>query len=126
MYIGDSLGRVLKLGASTSDAGTPITSYFITKPFTNATMSQRQRWLKLWLYAEIPVGSTVNIYLSTSKDGNDFNLVHTVAGSGTNVERIIVPVRSVVLENTVRVKVEAIGPVRFHELVRRVRQLPLF
>ncbi|WP_231578308.1 hypothetical protein NYE80_23985 [Paenibacillus sp. FSL H7-0357] len=126
LYIGDSTGRVLKMFTSSDDAGTPITAYFITKPFSNSTLSRRQRWIKLWMYAEIPVGTTVNVYLSTTKDGNDFNLVHTVAGSGTGVQRVIIPVRSVVLENTVRVKIEMIGPCKIHELVREVRQLPLF
>lgn len=126
MYIGDSLGRVLKLGASTSDGGTPISWSITTKPFTNPTMSQRQRWLKLWLYAEIPAGTTVNVYLSTTKDGNDFNLVHTVSGPLSVTERIIIPVRSVVLQNTVRVKITGTGPATIHELVRQVRQLPLF
>ncbi|MEK4882562.1 hypothetical protein [Paenibacillus sp. FSL R5-0908] len=126
MYIGDSLGRVLKLDSSTNDAGSPVSWSFTTKPFTNPTMSQRQRWLKLWLYAEIPVGTTVNIYLSTTKDGNDFNLVHTVTGTGSKVERIIIPVRSVVLENTVRVKISGTGPAKIHELVRQIRQLSLF
>ncbi|WP_256701670.1 hypothetical protein [Paenibacillus sp. P3E] len=126
MYIGDSLGRVLKLGASTADAGTPISWSFTTKPFTNPTMSQRQRWLKLWLYAEIPTGTTVNVYLSTTKNGNDFNLVHTVSGPLSVTDRIIIPVRSVVLQNTVRVKISGTGPATIHELVREVRQLPLF
>ncbi|OMC79598.1 hypothetical protein BK125_04780 [Paenibacillus odorifer] len=126
MYIGDSLGRVLKLDSSTNDAGSPVSWSFTTKPFTNPTMSQRQRWLKLWLYAEIPVGTTINIYLSTTKDGNDFTLVHTVTGSGSKVERIIIPVRSVVLENTVRVKISGTGSAKIHELVRQIRQLSLF
>lgn len=126
MYIGDSLGRVLKLDTSTNDAGTPISWSFTTKPFTNPTMSRRQRWLKMWMYAEIPTGTTINVYLSTSKDGNDFNLVHTAAGTGSGVERIIIPVRSVVLENTVRVKISGTGPAKIHELVRQVRQLSLF
>jgi hypothetical protein len=126
MYIGDSLGRVLKLGSSTDDAGTPISWSFTTKPFTNPTMSQRQRWLKLWLYAEIPTGTTINVYLSTTKDGNDFNLVHTVTGPKTTADRIIIPVRSVVLENTVRIRITGTGPATIHEIVRLVRQLPLF
>lgn len=126
LYIGDSTGRVLKLGDGTTDAGTPINWYMVTKPFTNLVMSQRQRWLKLWLYAEIPTGTTVNVFLSKTKDGNDFELVHTMTGTGAKVERIIIPVRSVVLENTVRVKISGAGPAKIHELVRQVRQLPLF
>ncbi|OME12780.1 hypothetical protein [Paenibacillus odorifer] len=126
LYVGDATGRVLKLDNSQNDAGAPISWYLVTKAFTNPVMSQRQRWLKMWLYAEIPVGTTINIYLSTTKDGNDFNLVHTVVGTGTKVERVIIPVRSVVLENTVRVKISGTGPAKIHELVRQVRQLPLF
>lgn len=126
LYIGDSAGRVLKMFTAADDAGEPISWSFTTKPFTNPTMSQRQRWLKLWLYAEVPVGTTINIYLSSTKDGNDFNLVHTATGTGAGVQRIIIPVRSVVLENTVRVKVTGTGPAKIHELVREVRQLSLF
>lgn len=126
LYIGDSAGRVLKMYTASDDAGTPISWSFTTKPFTNPTMSRRQRWIKMWLYAEIPAGTTINVYLSTTKDGNDFNLVHTATGTGSGVERIIIPVRSVVLENTVRVKVSGTGPAKIHELVRQVRQLSLF
>lgn len=126
LYIGDTTGRVLKMNDTTTDAGTPVSWYFVTKPFTNPVMSRRQRWIKMWLYAEIPLGTTINIYLSTTKDGNDFNLVHTVTGNGLKVERIIIPVRSVVLENTVRVKISGTGPAKIHELVRQVRQLSLF
>lgn len=126
LYIGDTTGRVLKMKDTTTDAGTAISWSFTTKPFTNPVMSQRQRWIKMWLYAEIPTGTTVNIYLSTTKDGNDFNLVHTAVGTGSGVERIIIPVRSVVLENTVRVKISGTGPAKIHELVRQVRQLSLF
>jgi hypothetical protein len=125
LYIGDNLGRVLKLGG-TSDNGTAINWYAITKPFTNGSIAQKQRWIKLWTVWELAVGTTLNVYLSNTVDGNDWELVHTVTGAGLGIQRVIVPIQKYALVNTIRVKFEGTGWARMHEHSRQVRQLPLY
>lgn len=124
-YIGDDQGRVLRLGG-TDDAGTPITAYAVTKPFTNASVAQRMRWLKMWTFWELAAGSTLNIYFSATADGNDWDLLQTITGTGTQIQRVIIPVDKFQYENMVRIKFETIGWARLHEHTRKYRQLPLY
>ncbi|WP_127580184.1 hypothetical protein [Paenibacillus koleovorans] len=126
LYIGDASGRVLRLGGAADDAGTPITWSAVTKPYTNPSAAQRQRWIKLWAMMELVSGSTVNVSLSKTADGSDWELVHTVTGTGTQIQRILLPIPSnFALANMIRVKFEGTGWARLHELTRQVRQLPL-
>lgn len=123
LYIGDGSGRVLRLGGAADDAGTPISWYAITKPFTSPSISQRQRWLKLWLTVELAAGSSVQVYMSPSVRGEDWQLIQTITEPGS--QRILVPVSSFTLENTVRIKLAGTGWARIHELTRKVRLLPM-
>jgi hypothetical protein len=123
LYVGTSDGRVLKIGGET-DNGQPISWSATTKPFTNGSAAQRQRWLKMWVMAELAAGSSMNVALSTSIAGNDWTTVQTVTGTGTQIQRIIIPVPGFALENTVRIRFSGTGWVRLHEFTRQVRQLP--
>ncbi|MFB0847342.1 hypothetical protein [Paenibacillus oleatilyticus] len=125
LYIGDSHGRVLRLGGL-DDAGSPITWFATTKPFTSGSVAQKTRWIKLWTFWELAAGSFLNVYLSTSSEGNDWELVQTVTGTGNKIERIIIPVQKYVLANYVRIKFEGTEWARLHEHTRQVRQLPLY
>lgn len=125
LYIGDALGRVLKLGGL-SDAGSAINWHAITKPFNNSAMSQRQRWYKLFVVAELAAGSALNVSLSPSVSGNDWTLVSSMTGTGAKVQRALIPVSQFALENWIRVKIEGSGWVRLHEITRQSRQLPLY
>lgn len=125
LYVGDAQGRVLKLGGLT-DAGTPISWYAITRPFTSGSVAQKTRWIKLWTFWELGVGSTLNVYLSASSEGEDWELVQTVTGTGNQIERIIVPILKYSLANYVRIKFAGTGWARMHEHTRTVRHLPLY
>jgi hypothetical protein len=124
-YIGTATGQVLKLIGLT-DNGQAIAWSAITKPFTNQSIAQKQRWLKMWLTAEMGLGSTLNVYLSNKASGNEWDLVQTITATSKEIQRIIIPVRKFALENTVRIKLEGTGWVRLHEITRQVRQLPLY
>lgn len=125
LYIGTANGQVLKLGG-TADHASPINWKAVTKPFTNGSIAQRQRWLKMWIVAEMGVGSMLNISLSSQPSGESWDLVNTITASSTIAQRIIIPVRKFALENTVRIKLEGTGWIRLHEITRQVRQLPLY
>lgn len=124
MYVGDASGRVLKLGGDT-DAGQPISWYAVTRIFTNSSTAQKSRWLKMYTMAELAAGSTLNIYLSESKEGDDWELVQSITGSGINIQRILIPVQKFTLSNMLRVKFAGTGWARVHELTMQSRQLPL-
>lgn len=126
LYIGDASGRVLKLGGAASDNGASISWYAVTRPMTNGSVAQTTRWLKMFVHLELAVGSTLNIYLSDSKDGNDWDLVYSTTGTGEKIDRIMVPIGKFVLSNMVRIKIEGTGPAKFYEHTRQVRQMPLY
>ncbi|WP_156088541.1 hypothetical protein [Mycobacterium tuberculosis] len=125
LYIGVNNGRVLKLGG-TSDAGSPISWYATTKTFNNASVAQKMKWVKLWTFWELAAGSTMNVYFSKTADGNDWELIKTITGTGTQIQRIILPVNKFQLENMVRIKFQGTGWARLHEHTRHTRALPLY
>jgi len=121
LYIGDDQGRVLKLGGTT-DGGNPISWHVITKPFNNASLAQKMRWYKLWIVADVPAGSTLQVFLSRSVEGEDWTeITPFMQGS-----RIIIPVSNFANENYLRVKIAGTGPVKIREITRQQRQLPLY
>ncbi|MDK8193776.1 hypothetical protein QP794_27210 [Paenibacillus sp. UMB7766-LJ446] len=125
LYIGTASGQVLRLGGMV-DSSNPITWKAVTKPFTNGSIAQKQRWLKMWIVAEMATGSTLNISLSSQASGESWDLVSSITASSSVAQRIIIPVRKFALENTVRIKLEGTGWIRLHEITRQVRQLPLY
>ena len=126
VYVGDSLGRVLQLGGTT-DGGVPINWYAVTKPFTNASIAQRMRWYKLWVMAELAPGSTFKVELSKSINGNDWETMTNITGTGNDApNRILVPVAKYALENYIRIRFSGTGWMRLHEYTRQQRQLPLY
>lgn len=124
LYCGDNLGRVLKL-SGTTDAGSPINWRGTLKPFSSSTLAQKLRWYKLWVIAELAAGSTMNVYMSRSVNGDDWKLVQTATGNGLGASRILIPVGKYALENWVRVKFEGTGWARLHEFSRQTRPMPL-
>lgn len=124
LYVGDTQGRVLKIGSAT-DNGTPISWFAISKAFSAALLAQKQRWYKLYITADLAAGSTINVYLSKSVNGNDWEQVQSVTGNGLGSTKILVPVGKYALESFVRIKLEGTGYAKLYEIVRQTRALPL-
>jgi len=125
-FIGDTNGRVLEFGNSARDDSQPISWIAITKPFNNSSVAQLQRWYKMWVVVTLPTGSTINVSLSPSVTGEDWELVQSVAGSGVRKQRIIIPVAKMANENHIRIKLDGTGPCTIHEITRQQRALPLY
>lgn len=124
LYIGDAQGRVLRL-EGTTDGGNAINWSVTTKPFNGASLAQKMRWYKLWVMVEL--SGSMDIYLSPSISGEDWQLVQSISGSGSPiVRRVIIPVSSFARENWIRVKFSGTGWARIHEFTRQTRQLPLY
>jgi len=123
LYIGDAQGRMLRL-EGTTDNGNDISWSATTKPFNGGSAAQKMRWYKMWMVVEL--SGTMQIHLSPSIQGEDWSLVQTLTGSGTQVRRVIIPVASFARENWVRVKFSGTGWAKIHEFTRQTRQLPLY
>lgn len=124
-YIGDALGRVLKIGGTT-DSGTPINWHWTSKAFTAESMSQVIRWLKMWVTVSLPAGSSMNIHLSKSASGEDWEHVGSVTASST-IQRQPIYVNSgkVVNAQQLRFRISGTGPATIHEVAFEQDQLPL-
>ncbi|MFE4569947.1 hypothetical protein [Paenibacillus chitinolyticus] len=126
LYIGDHSGRVLKL-EGTADGTAPVTSVWISKAFTAQSMSQTVRWLRAWITAKIPAGSTMNVYISKQVTGDDdWALIQNIPATGWISSKPIY-IKSSVAVNAryIRLKIECTGPVTIHEIAREEDYLPL-
>lgn len=124
-YVGDTKGRVLRFGGST-DAGEPIKGEWVSKPFTAESMSQVIRWLRAWVTANVPAGSSINVYMSKTVDGDDWILVGNTQNNAGIVNKPIY-LRSQTLPNAkmLRIKIEFTGPVDIHEIAREEEHMPI-
>jgi hypothetical protein len=126
LYIGDASGRVLKLGG-TSDNGTPIEWYGVSKPFTARSMSQTIRWMKMHVTVDLPAGSQMNVFLSKSASGDaDWEPVGSITSSD-NLQRYPFNVTSDKVQNAqqIRFKIAGTGPATIHEVAWNQDELPL-
>lgn len=125
LYIGDTSGRVLKL-TGTTDNGTAIAWKAVFKPFTAATANRLMHWFKLWVVADVPTGSTMNMYVSDKSTGEIWTLVKTLSvDTDLQFQKITIPTNTIANANVVRVKLEGTGPVTIYELTRQLREKPM-
>ena len=125
LYWGDTAGKIMQM-TGTTDNGTAIAYRAVTIPFGSRIGAQNVRWHKMWLIAEVPVGSTCSIYLSPSDIGDaDWTLVKTLTtSSSTQKQKVIIPVGTVADAGWIRVKFEGTGPVTIRELDYVQREMP--
>jgi hypothetical protein len=126
-YIGGVEGQVRKVGGSTSDNGTAIASRYVSKPFGADSLSQRVFWRRAWFVANVPVGSTLNVYLSKKDSGDaDWVLVHSIpADAVIEGTRVMIPTTVVANANWIRYKLEGTGPYEILEFARDQMDLPI-
>lgn len=128
MFFGPS--EVLKLltlnSTSTTDDGTAISWYRISKAFSDDTASGRTSVAEIWLTFDLPVGSTLNIAYSETESENDFvDISHTFTPSNADKqkERIIIP--HSILQNVdwFRIKLYGTGPCTIYKMEIKKRVL---
>lgn len=121
-YFGDVAGRVCRVGGAT-DNGAPIEWSWVSVPF-GGTNANNIKLYKLWVIADVPIGSTFNVLLSDSDRGDDWTLAQSIVPkSNLQKQRIIVPVQHVSNALHFRIKLEGTGYVKIHEIVRTTRQM---
>jgi hypothetical protein len=126
MYMGMQDGRVVQMGGIT-DNGAPIAWERIFKPMGSMSLNKLIRWFKLWFLADVPSGSTFNVYLSPSATGDsDWTLVGSIpSNAGYQSARIILTPTQIANANYVRMKIAGVGPATCYEIDRDQREFPL-
>ncbi|WP_308636103.1 hypothetical protein [Paenibacillus silvisoli] len=125
-HFGMNDGKVIQLGGTT-DNGAAITWERISKPFSAEQMSRKIRWTRMWLVADVPAGSTLNVYVSPSATGNsDWVSAGSIAPqTGVQSARIIFTPQQTAQSNYMRVKFSGTGPVTVREWDRDEIDFPI-
>lgn len=115
LYIAEGT-RVIASGGS-SDAGTAINWDWVSKPLTAPSMSQTIRFLRLWVTVSLPVGSTLEVSLSKSVSGDDWESVGAITAS-SDIQRKPIYVASSKVANAkqLRYRLSGTGAATIHEI----------
>lgn len=107
------------------EPNTDVEWYWTSKPFSDGDTSKRVNWYKLYMIVDLPVGSTLKVYLSLSPDEDDWELLDTITPN-TDLMRykLIVPLGMAYDVDWVRIKLEGVGPCIVHEIQRYLRAKP--
>lgn len=127
LYIGGTEGQVRIVGGLTTDNGTAISWYVISKPFSSLSLAQKIIWKRAWLTANVPTDSTMDVSLSASPSGNtDFDSVSTIDDDNIiEGTRIPISTTKVAFANWIRYKISGTGVADLIEFSREEEQLPI-
>lgn len=126
-YIGDTTGAVHEVTGS-SDNGSPIAWEWVTGPLTAPNMAQLLRWVTLWFTAHVPPGSSLQVQLSPTDDGDDswISLPSLPTGSIARSTPIYLStVRAAATARCLRLRLSGSGPMALHEWSRDETTNPL-
>lgn len=125
-YGGNSAGELMKFD-SDKDNGAAISWEWITKPFSLGSLAAKSRLYRLWLVADVPTGSAMNVYI-TGEDGTNptWTLVQTIAAN-TNIQKkqIFIPFNQVNFTESFRIKLSGTGKATVYEITRQERAFPM-
>lgn len=107
--------------------GSPISWEWVSAPFSGQSLSQRLRWYKLWLVADVPSGSTMEVFLSSEPEGDDaWVSVKTFTGySGLKSNRVLLPLNQFTDARWLRIRLTGTGAATIHEIAYQQRELPM-
>lgn len=128
MYIGNTSGRVMKIDGSATDNGTGIDWEWVSGPLTGESTTQKIKLYRMWYNADIPSGSTMNIYLSKDAAGDaSWVLVKALTSADPDQGRFAVPYDSgYVNASWLRIRITGTGPMKLTEMNYQERELPMY
>lgn len=119
IYFGTADGKIMKMGGTT-DNGTAVSWSIETKPFSEGDETVRKTIHKLWIVADIEIGSTLNIAYAGGTEGVTWNTVHTTTNGTGQIKSIRIPVIVRTPETWFRLKLWGTGKVKIHRIIREV------
>lgn len=123
LLIADDSGQVARsAGSITTDFGTAISWYRISKAFMAEPQVRNQSLEKLSVVADLDVGSTLAAYVAGTPEGTTWTSVGSATPTGLLARtRILVPPSAVADKDFVRIKLSGTGVAQLHRLERSIR-----
>lgn len=128
LYAGTTTGRIMKFDGSTSDNGTAINWEWVSAPLFGASTAQRVKLYRFWYNVDIPIGSTLTVWLSKDATGDsNWVQIKTLTITDAKSGRIVIPADpSFSGANWLRIRLTGTGPMKLTELDYQERQLPMY
>jgi hypothetical protein len=122
LYAIDTSGNIWDLTTTaTTDDGTAISWYMISKAFNEGTPSAQTTISEMWVIFDLPTGSTMEVQYSSTIDGNDFvDLYDFTTSSDEQNQRVILPVTALQNVNWYRLKFSGTGQSTIYMLEKKV------
>lgn len=126
-YGGNQAGEIMKFD-SNKDGSFAIEWEWVTKPFSFVSLAAKTRLYRLWIVADVPAGSTLNVSITDSSDlvNPTWTNVQTITAD-TNLQKrqILIPVSIVNHSEMFRLKLSGIGKATVYEISRQERVFPM-
>lgn len=125
-YGGNAAGELMKFD-SDKDNAAAIAWEWLTKPFTMGSLSAKTRLYRLWIVADVPTGSTMNVYITDEDSLNPtWTLVQAITAD-TNIQKkqIFIPFNQANHSESFRIKLSGTGKATVYEITRQERVFPM-
>ena len=118
LYGVDTVGKLWDMSTvATTDGGTAISWYRITKAFNEGMASSLENVGEVWLRFKLPVGSTATLAYSTEEEGTTFTDLYTfTAAAGMQTERVQLDVDDIYDAEQYRLKLYGTGDFELHQM----------
>lgn len=119
LYFGTADGKVMKVGGTT-DNGAAINWSIETKPFSDGDETIRKVIHKLWVIADIEVGSTLSVSYAGAAEGGTWTTVATETNPTGRIQSLRIPVIVRAPETWFRLKLSGTGKAKIHRIIREI------
>ncbi|WP_028547237.1 hypothetical protein [Paenibacillus taiwanensis] len=119
LYFGTLDGKIMRMGGTT-DNGAVINWSIETKPFSDGDETVRKAIHKLWVVADVEVGSTLSVAYAGGTEGGTWVNVKTEANGTGQIQSMRIPVIVRTPETWFRLKLIGSGKVKIHRIIREV------
>ncbi len=119
LYFGTNDGKIMKMGGST-DNGSAISWSIETKPFSEGDETVHKVINRLFVIADIEVGSSLTVHYSGGTEGGTWIPVKTETNGTGQVQSIKIPFIVRTPETWFRLKISGTGKVKIHRIVREI------
>lgn len=118
-YFGTLDGRIMRQGGTTYN-NTPITWSYETKPISDGDETVNKAIHRIWIVADIEVGSTLKVEYAGGTEGTAWNQVYITSNGTGQIQSIKIPVIVRTPETWFRLRLSGTGKAKIHRVIREV------